>query len=106
MRHQPEGAVYDLIGPDRIDYIDMIRAIRDVKGLRTPIVHVPVPIFSAMLRCYALFIDKPPFTADQLKALTAGDDFTGVDIARCSASSRPRSRPPSARRSGTPNTAR
>ena len=81
MRLQPEGAGYDLTGPDRIDYIDMIRAIRDVKGLRTPIVHVPVPIFSAMLRCYALFIDKPPFTADQLKALTAGDDFTGVDIA-------------------------
>jgi hypothetical protein len=26
-----------------------------------------------------LFSRKPPFTADQLKALTAGDDFCGVD---------------------------
>ena len=33
-----------------------------------------------MLRCYARFSDKPPFTADQLDALTAGDEFTGVDI--------------------------
>ncbi len=82
MQRQPEGAVYDLTGPDRIDYVDMIRIIRDTKGLKTPIVHVPVPLFAAMLRVYALFSEKPPFTADQLKALTAGDEFTGVDIAQ------------------------
>ena len=82
MQRQPDGAVYDMTGPDHIDYIDMIRTIRDVKGLKTPIVRVPVPIFAAMLRLYALFTDKPPFTADQLAALTAGDEFTGVDIAQ------------------------
>ena len=82
MQRQPDGAVYDLTGPDRIDYIDMIRSIRDVKGLKTPIVCVPIPLFAAMLRLYALFSDKPPFTADQLEALTAGDEFTGVDIAQ------------------------
>ena len=81
MRLRPDGAVYDLTGPDRIDYIDMIRTIRDAKGLKTPIVRVPIPLFAAMLRGYALFSDKPPFTADQLDALTAGDDFTGVDMA-------------------------
>ncbi len=82
LQRQPDGVVLDLTGPDRIDYIDMIRTIRDVKGLRTPIVRVPIPIFAAMLRAYALFSDKPPFTADQLDSLTAGDDFTGVDIAQ------------------------
>lgn len=81
MQRQPDAAVYDLTGPDRIDYIDMIRVIRDVKGLKTPIVRVPIGLFAAMLRVYALFSDKPPFTADQLDALTAGDEFTGVDIA-------------------------
>jgi uncharacterized protein YbjT (DUF2867 family) len=80
MRRQPNGAVYDLVGPDRIDYIDMIRAIRDVKGLRTPIVRIPYWLFWVLLKIYALFSSKPPFTADQLKALTAGDAFTGVDI--------------------------
>lgn len=80
MRQQPDGAVYDLTGPDRIDYIDMIRLIRDARGLRTPIVRIPIPLFAAMLKVYALFSDKPPFTADQLKALTAGDEFTGVDL--------------------------
>jgi hypothetical protein len=34
------------------------------------------------LRAFALVSDKPPFTSDQLKALTAGDDFSGVDIAQ------------------------
>ena len=37
-------------------------------------------LFAGLLRLYALFSDKPPFTASQLKALTAGDDFNGVDI--------------------------
>jgi len=80
MKSQPAGAVYDLTGPDRIDYIDMIRTIRDVKGLRTPIVRIPYTLFSSLLRIYAIFSSKPPFTADQLTALTAGDEFRGVDI--------------------------
>ncbi len=80
MGQQPDGPIYDLTGPDRIDYIDMIRVIRDAKQLKTPIVTVPIPLFSLALRAYALFSDKPPFTAAQLKALTAGDDFTGVDL--------------------------
>jgi nucleoside-diphosphate-sugar epimerase len=80
MKSQPVGAEYDLTGPDRIDYIDMIKTIRDVKGLRTPIVRIPCWLFAALLKIYALFTSKPPFTADQLKALTAGDAFHGVDI--------------------------
>jgi uncharacterized protein YbjT (DUF2867 family) len=77
---RPDGAVYDLVGPDRIDYIDMIRTIRNVKGLGMPIIHIPVWLFAGLLRVYGLFTSTPPFTADQLKALTAGDDFTGVDM--------------------------
>ena len=80
IRERPDGAIYDLTGPDRIDYIDMIRVIRDTRGLKTPIVRVPVPLFAAALRGYALFSEKPPFTADQLDSLTAGDDFSGVDL--------------------------
>jgi nucleoside-diphosphate-sugar epimerase len=82
VENRPVGQTFDLVGNERIDYIDIIRAIRDVKGLRTPIVRIPYGLFDALLRVYALFSDRPPFTADQLKALTAGDDFTGVDIER------------------------
>ena len=80
IENRPLGKIFDLVGNERIDYIDIIRAIRDVKRLRTPIVRVPYGLFDALLRLYALFSDKPPFTSSQLKALTAGDDFAGVDI--------------------------
>ena len=80
IENRPVGKIYDLVGNERIDYIDIIRMIRDVKGLKTPIVRIPYRLFDLLLRVYALFSDRPPFTADQLAALTAGDDFSGVDI--------------------------
>ncbi len=79
LQNKPDGAVYDIVGDTRIDYIDIIRAIKRVKNLHTLIVRIPVSLFAFLLRGYALFSRKPPFTADQLKALAAGDDFTGVD---------------------------
>jgi nucleoside-diphosphate-sugar epimerase len=79
IEHEPAGAVYDVVGADRIDYVDIIRLIKKVKGLKTLIVHIPVGLFRALLKTYAVFSAKPPFTADQLDALAAGDDFKGVD---------------------------
>jgi len=76
---QPAGAVYDVCGDTRIDYVDIIRTIKRVKGLHTWIIHIPYTLFYFLLKIYALFSGKPPFTADQLKALTAGDEFHGVD---------------------------
>ena len=76
---QPDRAVYDICGDTRIDYIDIIRTIKRAKKLHTLILKIPYGLFDALLRVYALFSGKPPFTADQLKALTAGDEFQGVD---------------------------
>lgn len=82
IENRPNGQAYDLVGQDRIDYIDIIREIRKIRGLRTPVVCIPYGLFKVLLRIYALFSKNPPFTADQLEALTAGDDFSGVDIRR------------------------
>ncbi|WIX06144.1 NAD-dependent epimerase/dehydratase family protein [Xanthomonas oryzae] len=75
---EPEGT-YDIVGDTRVDYVDIIRTIKRVKNLRTIIVHVPIGFFAFLLHTYSLFTSKPPFTADQLKALSAGDDFKGID---------------------------
>ncbi|UXA67845.1 NAD-dependent epimerase/dehydratase family protein [Xanthomonas prunicola] len=75
---EPEGT-YDIVGDTRVDYVDIILTIKRVKNLRTIIVHVPIGFFAFLLRTYSLFTSKPPFTADQLKALSAGDDFKGID---------------------------
>ncbi|RUL64285.1 NAD-dependent epimerase/dehydratase family protein [Dyella dinghuensis] len=76
---QPDGDTYDVVGDVRIDYVDIIKTIKQAKKLRTLIVHIPYGLFQFLLRLYALFSNRPPFTADQLKALTAGDDFKGID---------------------------
>ncbi|WP_285405836.1 NAD-dependent epimerase/dehydratase family protein [Luteibacter sp. ME-Dv--P-043b] len=73
------GEVYDVVGDTRIDYVDIIHTIKKAKGLKTLIVHIPYGFFGFLLRVYALFSGKPPFTESQLKALSAGDDFKGVD---------------------------
>ena len=79
VEQRPDGQVYDVVGAQRIDYVDIIRLIKKVKGLRISLVHIPVWLFSALLKTYSLFSSRPPFTADQLEALAAGDDFSGVD---------------------------
>ena len=81
LEREPDGAIFDIVGDTRIDYVDIIRTIKRMKGLRTRIVHIPCGVFLFLLKLYALFSRKPPFTADQLEALTAGDDFRGVDTA-------------------------
>lgn len=79
IRHEPEGEVFDIVGDTRVDYVDIIRTIKRVKNLHTLIVHIPIGFFGFLLKVYSLFSSKPPFTADQLKALSAGDDFKGID---------------------------
>lgn len=79
LEHEPDRTIYDIVGDTRIDYIDIIRTIKRVKGLHTWIVCIPLGMFAFLLRLYAAFSRKPPFTVDQLTALTAGDDFRGVD---------------------------
>jgi nucleoside-diphosphate-sugar epimerase len=74
-----DGEIYDVVGDTRIDYVDIIHTIKKVKGLKTIILHIPYGLFGLLLRIYGKFSGKPPFTEDQLKALSAGDDFTGVD---------------------------
>ncbi|MES2087482.1 MAG: NAD(P)-dependent oxidoreductase [Patescibacteria group bacterium] len=71
--------VFDIVGDTRIDYQDIIFAIIRAKKLSTKIIHIPIVFFGFMLQICALFVQKPPFTVQQLTALVAGDDFKGVD---------------------------
>jgi nucleoside-diphosphate-sugar epimerase len=77
---RPQGEVFDIVGTERIDYIDIIRSVKRAKRLRTPIVHVPVPLFRLLLVAYGAITTRPPFTADQLRSLVAGDEFEGSDL--------------------------
>lgn len=76
------GQAYDIVGAEDINYVDIIKTIRDVKALQTLILHIPFGFFDWLLRVAALVLRKPPFTSSQLHALAAGDYFRGVDITR------------------------
>lgn len=78
LNRRVEG-VYNISGLERVDYIDLIRMIREIDGGRTPIVRIPVWLFSFLLKAYALFDRDPPFTTAQLKALTTPDVFEVID---------------------------
>lgn len=79
LEQQPDGKIYDIVGNTSITYIDIIRTIKQVKRLKTWILPIPYTVFKWLLKIYAIFSRYPPFTADQLVALTAGDYFTGID---------------------------
>jgi len=70
---------YNISGLEKIDYVDMIRLLRKVTGLRTPIVHVPYKLFWGLLAAYALVDRNPPFTTKQLEALVTPDVFEVID---------------------------
>ncbi len=78
--NRTEGAVYNIVGEEEMDYIEIIRAIKRVKHLKTIILTIPVGLFRFLMKFYALFSKNPPFVADQLDALMAGDYFTGDDM--------------------------
>lgn len=75
MEKQPQNEIFNITGRDEVDYIDIIKTIKRVKGLKTPIVKIPYKIFYFLMWGFALFSKNPPFTTQQLEALVADDHF-------------------------------
>ncbi|MEQ5841391.1 NAD-dependent epimerase/dehydratase family protein [Paraburkholderia acidicola] len=79
MENRIKGQAFNITGLERVDYIDIIRQIKRATRARCAIVCIPYSLFYMLLKIYALSDKNPPFTADQLKALTAGDEFEVID---------------------------
>ncbi|MBO9688677.1 MAG: NAD-dependent epimerase/dehydratase family protein [Mitsuaria chitosanitabida] len=71
--------VHNISGHEKVDYIDIIREIKRSTRSRTPIVRVPYAAFYAALWFWGLFDKNPPFTTQQLAALSAKDEFEVID---------------------------
>jgi nucleoside-diphosphate-sugar epimerase len=72
-------AIYNISGLEKIDYIDLIRELRDALEARTAMVRIPYTLFWVLLRAYALVDRNPPFTTKQLEALATPDVFEVID---------------------------
>lgn len=70
---------FNISGHEKVDYIDIIRQIKRSTGTRTPIVRIPYALFYALLWTWGLFDKNPPFTTQQLAALSAKDEFEVID---------------------------
>jgi nucleoside-diphosphate-sugar epimerase len=71
----PSNAAHDVIGHERLDFIDLIRMIARARRLHRVILPTPLPLFALLLRTYGLLTRRPAFVQEQLEALVAGDDF-------------------------------
>ena len=70
---------YDITGLEKVSYLSLMRQLRRATGARTWIIHLPIPLFGALLQLWALIARQPAFTRSQLEALTAGDEFAVID---------------------------
>ena len=70
---------FNISGHEKVDYIDIIREIKKATRARTTIVKIPYGIFYALIWTWSLFDKNPPFTTQQLAALSAKDEFEVID---------------------------
>jgi len=73
------NGIYNISGHEKIDYIDLIREVKLASGATTLIMKIPYRLFYALLWTWALFDKNPPFTTEQLVALTTSDEFEVID---------------------------
>jgi len=73
------GGIYNISGHEYVDYIDIIREIKRATRARALIANIPYSLFYSLLWVWALFDKNPPFTTQQLAALSTKDEFEVID---------------------------
>lgn len=70
---------YNISGHERVNYIDIIREIKLATHARAMIIKIPYTLFFMLILVWGLFDKNPPFTTQQLAALSAKDEFEVID---------------------------
>lgn len=78
LQNEITGA-YNITGMERLDYIDLMRAVKEAVGAKARIIKIPYRVFWLLLRLNALWDRNPAFTARQLEALVTPDIFEVID---------------------------
>lgn len=71
--------IYNITGLEKIDYIDLIRAIKNATHAKAALLKIPYSLFYGLLWTWSCFDKNPPFTPQQLQALVAKDEFEVID---------------------------
>jgi nucleoside-diphosphate-sugar epimerase len=70
--HGRGGVIVDAAGPDTMSFEELVRAIRDAVGRRTPILHAPPAAMAALARVLGVAVRDVVLTADEIRGLTSG----------------------------------
>jgi nucleoside-diphosphate-sugar epimerase len=76
------GERYNISGLEKIDYVDLITAVKSAAKARAAVIRIPYRAFWLLLKTYALFDRNPPFTTNQLEALVIPEVFEIIDWPR------------------------
>lgn len=79
IENRVKDGTYNISGHEKIDYIDIIREIKRVTGAKAVIAKIPYNLFYMLIWTWSLFDKNPPFTTQQLAALSAKDEFEVID---------------------------
>ncbi len=71
--------LYNISGLEQVDYIEIIRSIKRATRSHTLVLKIPYKLFYFLIYFWGLFDKNPPFTTQQLVALTAHDIFEVID---------------------------
>ncbi len=78
IERRPSGT-YNISGQEKIDYIDLIRAVKAATGARAPIVRIPYSLFWALLLGLRPVRPRSAVHHQQLEALVTPDVFEVID---------------------------
>jgi NADH dehydrogenase len=67
-----DDVVVDAVGPETYSFVDLVKLLRHAVGSRTPIVHAPTGIVSAMARILSVGVRDVLLTRDELDGMMAG----------------------------------
>jgi uncharacterized protein YbjT (DUF2867 family) len=70
--HGRSGVIMDAAGPDKMAFEELVRAIGDAVGRRTPLLHAPPAAMAALARALGLVVRDVVLTPDEIRGLTAG----------------------------------
>jgi nucleoside-diphosphate-sugar epimerase len=79
IEHDIAPGIYNISGHEEVDYIDIIRHIKRITRARALIMRIPYALFYALIWTWSQFDKNPPFTTQQLAALSTPDRFEVID---------------------------
>ena len=79
IENRVHDGIYNISGHEKVDYIDIIKQIKIATKCPTPIIRIPYSLFYVLLWVWGLIDKNPPFTTQQLAALSTKDEFEVID---------------------------